>query len=83
MTYSVKDVQERYDVSQATVLYWRSSGQLTGINVGRDAGKKRARYRFREADLEAFEAARASSPRPQPARRRRKRQADDVIEFIK
>lgn len=82
MTYTVKQIQERYGVSQATVLHWCATGQLKALNVGRDPGKKRSRLRISQAAVDAFEIGRAVTPPPQPIRRRRK-QASDVIEFIK
>jgi hypothetical protein len=82
MTYSVKDIQEMYSVSQFTVLHWCATGQLKAINVGRDPGKKRARWRITESALRDFEASRATTP-PPPKTRRRRKSNDDVIEFIK
>jgi len=81
MTYSVKQIVERYGVSQATVLHWLATKQLMCINVGRDPGKKRARYRVTEKQLADFESTRTPVP-PAPKARRRKQSAD-IIEFIK
>lgn len=81
MTYTVKNIQERYGVSQHTVLHWLASGQLKCLNVGRDPGKKRARYRITQAQLDAFEALR--TPTPPPPRTRRRKRSSDVVEFYK
>ena len=72
MTYSVKQIQEHFGVSKATVLHWRSTGQLIFINVGRDPGKQRGRFRCTEQALREFEAARALAE-PATRTRRRKR----------
>jgi excisionase family DNA binding protein len=79
-TYSVRDVCERYAVSEHTVLTWIRSGELRAVNVGRRPGAKRPRWRIAAAALEAFEAARM--PVPPPARGRRQRQREpDIIRF--
>jgi transposase len=78
-TFSVRQVAERYAVSEHVVLAWLKSGQLRGINVARQAGAKRPTWRIRETDLEAFEALRTPTP-PSPRARRRKRPAD-VVKF--
>jgi len=77
-SYSVKDIQEKFSVSQATVLHWLATGQLKCLNVGRDPGKRRARYRITEKQLEEFESNRATAP-PTPTTRRRKPKSDDVV----
>jgi transposase len=82
MSYSVKDVAERFCVSQSTVLHWLATGQLVGLNVGRDPGKAKPRWRIPQSSLEIFEASRSSKPAPAPTRRKRK-PTTDVIEFIK
>lgn len=79
MTFSVKDIQERYGVSQATVLHWLATGQMKYLNVGRDPGKKRARYKILDRHLEEFESARTGSQQPAPTRRRRKQKQEDVV----
>ncbi len=45
MTYSVKDVAERYHVGIHTVLQWIASGELRAVNVGRKPGSKKPRCR--------------------------------------
>jgi excisionase family DNA binding protein len=76
---SIRDVCERYTVSERTVLDWLHSGQLRGLNVGRrpDAGKPR--WRISEEALAEFEASR--TPTLPPPVSRRKRKLADVIEF--
>ena len=78
-TYTVRDIMDRYGVSQATVLHWLATGQLQSLNVGRDPGKKRARYRIPESAIEHFELSRTATP-PAPKTRRRK-QSSDVVKF--
>ena len=82
MTYTVKQIQERYGISQHSVLYLISTNQLKAINVGRDPGKLKPRWRITEQALREFEEARAASP-PPPKPTRRRREQTDVIEFIK
>jgi excisionase family DNA binding protein len=80
-TLSVRDLTERYGVSEHTVLGWIASGELRAINVGRRLATKKPRWRITQEALEAFEALRTPTP-PPPRTRRRKRPAD-VIEFYK
>jgi hypothetical protein len=77
MNYSVKDLQERYDVTQNTVLHWINTGQLRALNVGIEPGKKKPRWRITQEALEAFESIRLTAPLPKQPRRR---QMADVIE---
>jgi excisionase family DNA binding protein len=65
------------DVGKVTGLC--KSGELRASNVARVVGKK-ARWRIRQADLDAFLDRRANTPPPKPAHRRRK-PATGVIEF--
>ncbi|MEX1095243.1 MAG: helix-turn-helix domain-containing protein [Planctomycetales bacterium] len=78
MTYDVKQVAERYDVTQQTVLGWIHRGELKAFNVGVEPGKKKPRWRITESALAAFEALRTPTP-PAPVVRR-KRQPADVID---
>jgi excisionase family DNA binding protein len=78
-TLSVRDLCERYGVSEHTALLWIHSGELKAVNVGRRPGAKRPRWRITPEALRAFEAARTAGP-PPPRARRRKR-PDDVIAF--
>jgi excisionase family DNA binding protein len=81
MTLSVRDVCERYSVSEHTVLGWIRSGELRAINVGRRLGAKKPRWRITAEALEAFEILRTpTSPPPRPKRRKR---PADVIEFYR
>jgi len=81
-TLSVRNVCERYGVSEHTVLHWLHSGQLKAVNVGRDLGAKKPRWRVSQEALDAFEALRTPTPQP-PRVRRRKKRPTDVIEFYK
>jgi excisionase family DNA binding protein len=79
-TLSVKEVKDRYGVSENTVLSWIKSGQLQAINVGRTPAGKRPRWRITQQALEEFELARSSSS---PTNRIRRKKVPDIIEFIK
>lgn len=81
MTYTVRDLENRYGVREHTVLAWIKSGELKAINVGTAPGKLKPRWRVTEAALQAFEALRQATPPPQ--RTRRRRQSSDLVEFIK
>lgn len=76
--HSVKDIAERYDVTQHTVIAWIQSGDLKAVDVSRRRGGK-PHWRISTEALEAFEFSRMPIP-PAPKSRRRKRDAD-VIEF--
>jgi hypothetical protein len=60
--FTVRDIQFRYHVTQATVLQWIHSNQLKAINVGRPAGWQ-PRWRITEQQLTEFEAERESTNR--------------------
>jgi len=79
MTLTVRDLCERFGVSEHTVLSWVHSGQIAAMNVGRHPGSKKPRWRFLAAAVAAFELARTAT-QPPPRTRRKKRRAD-VIEF--
>lgn len=81
MTYSVRDLCERYAVGEHTVLTWIRSGELRAVNVGRRPDGKKPRWRITEEALAVFEVARTSAP-PKPRAPRRKR-PNDVIDFYK
>jgi hypothetical protein len=81
VTFSVRDVTERYGVSEHTVLGWIKTGELKAMNVGRRLGAKKPRWRITQAALAAFELSRTPTP-SLPRSRRRKRPAE-VIEFYK
>jgi hypothetical protein len=78
-THTVRDVQARYGVTVHTVLGWIRAGELKAINVGRQPGARKPRWRITQAALDAFEALRTPAA-PQPVARRRKQPAG-VIEF--
>jgi len=70
-TYSPRDLSERYGVGIEKVHGWISTHQLRAVNVATRTSQ-RPRYRIRQEDLDAFEAARSTTPAPKPQRRRRK-----------
>jgi excisionase family DNA binding protein len=80
-TYSVRDLCERYAVSEHTVLTWINRGELRAVNVGRRPGAKKPRWRITQEALAAFEALR--TPTPLRPRVRRKKRPADVVEFYK
>ena len=81
MTYTVRDICNRYGVHEQTVLGWiNTTHELKAINVGRALGKKKPRWRISESALAAFELLRTPT---QPApRTRRRRKKSDVPQFI-
>jgi excisionase family DNA binding protein len=81
-TLSVKEVAERYAVSEHTVLGWIKNCELRAINVGRRLGAGKPRWRVTQEALEKWELLRTPTP-PMPQIRRRKRADDGVIEFYK
>jgi excisionase family DNA binding protein len=78
MTLSVRDLCERYGVSEGTVLGWIKRGELKALNVGRRPGAKKPRWRITQQALEQFELARTRTPPPRRARRRKKRPTDTI-----
>lgn len=81
MTYTVRDLCNRFSVHEQTVLAWIHSGELKAVNVGVAPGKKKPRWRITQEALAAFEALR--TPTPPAPRSRRRRKANDVLDFIK
>ena len=81
-TLTVRDVCERYGVTEHTVLGWIRAGELKAINVGRRLGAGKPRWRITPEALAAFEQLRTATP-PPPPRTRRYRADSDVIEFYK
>ena len=77
-TLTVRNVCERYCVTEHTVLGWIRSGELKAINVGRRLGGKKPRWRITQSALEAFEALRTPSP---PTTQKRRKKQTTVIEF--
>jgi excisionase family DNA binding protein len=82
MTYSVRDLCDRFQVNEHTVLAWIHSGELKAVNVGVAPGKKKPRWRVTQSALDEWLQLRAS-PSPALPTRRRRTQTSDVIEFIK
>lgn len=80
--FTVRDLTNRFGVGERTILLWVASGQLKAVNVARNPRSKRPSWRFREADVSAFEAVRTGGPVEQPSRHR-KRAAESAPEFIK
>ena len=74
MTYTVRDLTNRFGVHEATVLGWIHNGELKAMNVGRTPGRKKPRWRISEAALAAFEALRTPT-QPAPRSRRRRKQS--------
>jgi excisionase family DNA binding protein len=77
--FFVRDICERYGVTEHTVLGWIRSGELRAVNVGRSPGARKPRWRISQQALTDFEAARTTAP--PPPRTRRRQQAAEVIEF--
>jgi len=57
-SYMVHDICDRFGVDEHTVLHWLHSGQLKGVVVNRDLGKKRRHWRITPEQLAAFELER-------------------------
>ena len=81
MTFSIKDIQERYAVGEHTVLRWIHQGELKAYSVSRSPGGK-PKWRINAEALEAFELSRTPTP-PLTVTRRRSTQAAGVVEFYK
>ena len=80
-TLSVRDVCERYGVTEHTVLQWIKSGELRAVNVGRSPGSKKPRWRITAEALAQFELGRETTA--PPAKTRRPKRKANVIEFYK
>lgn len=78
---TVRDVAERYGVSEARVRRWIQAGDLAAIDGAAGKGE-RPRYLIDEKDLADFDRRRAVGRRPAPAPRAARRPDPDVIEFI-
>jgi hypothetical protein len=81
--FTVKDLQERYEVTEKTVLSWIHSGELKALQLGRKLGSRKPRWRVTPEALAAFEALRAFTPRAEPIKAPRRKKADGVHEFIR
>lgn len=62
MALTIKEVAARYAVSEPTVAHWVHSGQLKAMNMGRDPGKIKPRWKITEKALAEFELARTTTP---------------------
>ena len=83
MTFTIRDLCNRYSVHENTVLQWVHSGELKALNVGKAPGKLKPRWRITEEALAAFELLRTpAQPAPRTSRRRR-RPRSPVANFIK
>jgi hypothetical protein len=73
-TFSIRDLQERYKVTEHTVLAWIYAGDLKALNVGRNQGNKKPRWRITKEAIEQFELTRMHSA-PVPTVRKRRQSA--------
>jgi excisionase family DNA binding protein len=72
-TYTVKQICDRFGVHEQTALTWIHNGELKAVNVGREPGKLKPRWRITEEALQEFEAKRTSTTTPAPVKRSRAR----------
>ena len=79
MTYSVRQIAERFGVSDRTVLLWIRNSELRATNCSRSLASKKPRYRISETALQDFETLRQAPSAP--SRKHRKRKPADIIEF--
>lgn len=79
MTYSVKQIGERFKVGEHTVLGWIRAGELQAINVARTPGGK-PHWRVSAEALQTFELLRTAMP-VVPQSHRRRHPAKNVITF--
>jgi hypothetical protein len=82
MLYSVSDLSERFGVKTTTILHWIKTLQLRAINVGRELGLKKPRWRVNEQSLAEFEAARTLGQPASPKKKKRKKNPE-LVEFFK
>jgi excisionase family DNA binding protein len=78
---TVKQIADRYGVSEGTVGCWIRSGELRAMNAGRTPTKKKPRWKIMPEALAAFELARTASPPLERTRRRGR--TSDLVEFIR
>ncbi len=78
-TYNVRELMERYSVSEHTVLAWIRNG-LRAIDVSRSRGKK-PRWRIRQEDLDSWELLRTPTPTP-PKSKARRRRDESVTQYF-
>jgi excisionase family DNA binding protein len=74
---TVKQVAERYGVTQHTVLAWIQSGEMGAVSVSRSPNG-RPRWRITPEAMQRWESSRIKTP---TTRTRRRRTSTDVIEF--
>ncbi len=79
--FTVDEIQQRYGVTEGTVLGWIRVGDMKAINVGRKLGSKRPRWRIPQASVDAFEASRTTAAQPVKQRKARRATPSDVIQF--
>jgi len=79
--HTVRDLMNRFAVTQGTVLGWIAGGELKAVNVGQKPGKKRPRWRISAAAIEAFEAARSTTCAAPAASRIRRQRQEDTVQF--
>lgn len=79
MTYSVKQISERFETGEHTVLRWIRNGELSAVNVAREPGGK-PRWRITPESLQTFELLRSATP-IEPAPRRRRNREPGIVEF--
>lgn len=79
-TYGIKDLCERYGVGEHTVLNWIHRGELTAINVGRNAGGK-PKWRVTPEAVAAFELRRSPERKTEPRTRRRRRPVEVIDRY--
>ena len=81
--YTVQDIQKLFGVTDHTVLGWIRNGELPAINVGRNVGKRKPRWRISQAGLEHFQRIRSAVPSPventQTTRRRKRAEVVDLF----
>lgn len=83
MTYSVKDICQRFGVTETTVRTWIHSGELRALNCGRSLAKRKPRWRVTQEALDKFERLRSTMPQQPPAPRPRQQSAaaSGIIQF--
>lgn len=78
---TVKQLKERWQQTEASILYLIKTHQLRALNLGREPNGKKPRWRIPLAEVERFEAERSNQPPPKQQHRRRKKDADFIEYF--
>ncbi len=78
---SPQKAAERLGVKASTVIAWIRTGQLDGMDMSRQPGVGKPRFKVSEAALIAFQEKRRVVPPAKTIRRRR--QIKGVIQFFK